>query len=171
MGRPTPEEYPEYYNQYLPLVKDGDILEILEEQSIYVQKFISAISEEQGNSTYAFGKWTIKEVLGHLLDTERVLAYRALRISRRDKQPMAGYDQDIYIKNSRYYKKSLKEIADEMLLLRAANLKFFQSFEEEDLMQTGTANEFEFSVRAILYILAGHELYHINFIKENYLNK
>lgn len=171
MNRPTPEEYPEYYNQYLHLVKDGDIIEILEEQSIYVQKFISTLTEEEGNSTYAFGKWTIKEIFGHLLDTERIWTYRALRISRQDKQPMPGYDQDDYVKNSRYYKKSLKEIADEMLLLRAANLKFFKSLEEEDLLKNGMANESEFSVRAILYILAGHELYHINFIKENYLNK
>jgi hypothetical protein len=171
MGRPTQEEYPEYYNQYLPLVKEGDIIEILEEQSAYVQKFITSITEEQGNSTYAFGKWTIKEVFGHLLDTERILAYRALRISRKDKQPMAGYDQDDYIKNSGYFKRTLKEIADEMLMLRAANLKFFKSFDEEALLQRGIANDFEFSVRAILYILAGHELYHINFIKENYLNK
>jgi hypothetical protein len=171
MERPTPEEYPEYYNQYLHLVKDGDIITILEEQSIYVQKFISSIPEEKGDSTYGFGKWTIKEVFGHLIDTERILAYRALRISRRDKQPMPGYDQDDYVKNAKFYRKTLKELADEMLLLRAANLKFFKSFDDEDLMLRGIANEFEFSVKAILYILAGHELYHINFIKENYLNK
>jgi hypothetical protein len=171
MERPTPEEYPEYYNQYLPFVKEGDIITILEEQSIYVQKFIASIPEEKGDSTYGFGKWTIKEIFGHLIDTERILTYRALTIARRDKQPMPGYDQDDYVKNAKFYKKTLKELADEMLLLRAANLKFFKSFDEEDLMQRGIANEFEFSVRAILYILAGHELYHINFIKENYLNK
>jgi hypothetical protein len=171
MDRPTPEEYPDYYNQYLNLVKDGEIISILEEQSVDVQKFIASIPEEKGDSTYAFGKWTIKEVFGHLIDTERILAYRALRIARRDKQSMPGYDQDDYVKNAKYYKKTLRELADEMLLLRAANLKFFQSFDEEDLLQRGVANEFEFSVRAILYILAGHELYHINFIKENYLNK
>jgi hypothetical protein len=170
MGRPAPEEYPEYYNQYLHLVKDGDIITILEEQSINVQKFIASIPEEKGDITYGFGKWTIKEIFGHLIDTERILAYRALRIARRDKQTLPGYDQDDYVKNAKYYKKPLKELADEMLLLRAANLKFFQSFDEDDLMQRGVANDFEFSVRAILYILAGHELYHINFIKENYLN-
>ena len=170
MGRPTPEEYPEYYNQYLHFVKDGDIIAILEEQSVFVQNFISTITEEQGDSTYGFGKWTIKEIFGHLIDTERILSYRALRIARKDKQPMPGYDQDDYVKNSGYYKRTLKEIADEMLLLRAADLKFFRTFNEEDLLQRGIANDFEFSVRAILYILAGHELYHINFIKENYLN-
>jgi hypothetical protein len=170
MDRPTPEEYPEYYNQYLNLVKEGDIINILEEQSLYVQKFIASIPEEKGNSTYGFGKWTVKEIFGHLIDSERILTYRALRIARKDKQPIPGYEQDDYVKNAKYYRKTLKEIADEMLLLRAANLKFFQSFDSEDMIQRGVANEHELTVRAILYILAGHELYHINFIKDNYLN-
>lgn len=170
MDRPTPEEYPVYYNQYLNLVKEGDIINILEEQSLYVQKFIASIPEEKGDSTYGFGKWTIKEIFGHLIDSERILTYRALRIARRDKQPLPGYEQDDYIKNAKYYRKTLKEIADEMLLLRAANLKFFQSFDSEDMIQRGVANDQEMTVRAILYILAGHELYHINFIKDNYLN-
>jgi hypothetical protein len=170
MGRPTQEEYPEYYNQYLQNVKDGDIITILEEQSIYVQKFIAAITEDKSNSTYGFGKWTIKEIFGHLIDTERILSYRALSIARKDKQNLPGYNQDDYVKNGGYFRRTLKEIADEMLLLRAANLKLFYNFDEEDLMQRGIANDFEFSVRAILYILAGHELYHINFIKNNYLN-
>lgn len=170
MGRPTPEEYPEYYNQYLKCIKDGDIITILEEQSIFVQKFIASIPEDKGDSTYGFGKWTIKEIFGHLIDTERILTYRVLSIARKDKQLLPGYDQDDYVKNGKYFKRTLKEIADEMLLLRAANLKFFHCFDEEDLMQRGIANDFEFSVRAILYILAGHELYHINFIKNNYLN-
>lgn len=170
MGKPTPEEYPYYCNQYLNLIKDGDIINILEEQSVLVQKFIASIPEEKADYTYGFGKWTIKEVFGHLINTERILTYRILKIVRRDKQPSSGYDQDDYIKNAKYFKKALKEIADEMLLLRAANLKFFQSFDEEDLMQRGFANDKEFSIRAILYILAGHELYHINFVKNNYLN-
>jgi|WetSurMetagenome_2_1015567.scaffolds.fasta_scaffold28494_3 hypothetical protein len=168
-SRPTPEEYSEYYNQYLNLIKDGDIINILEEQSSYIQKFISSIPEEKGDSTYGFGKWTIKEVFGHLIDTERILTHRILKIVRGDKQPSSGYDQDDYVKKAKYYKRTLKEIADEMLLLRAADLKFFQYFDDEDLMQRGIANDMEFSVRALLYILAGHELYHINFIKENYL--
>jgi hypothetical protein len=170
MDRPTTEEYPEYYNQYLSLVKDGDIIEILEEQSAYVQKFIASIPEDKGDSTYGFGKWTIKEIFGHLIDSERILTYRALRIARRDKQPLPGYDQDDYIKNAKYYRKTLKEIADEMLLLRAANLKFFKCLDSEDLIQRGIANDQEITVRALIFILAGHELYHINFIKDNYLN-
>ncbi|MFA5405223.1 MAG: DinB family protein, partial [Ignavibacteria bacterium] len=108
MDRPTAEEYPEYYNQYINLVKDGDIISILEEQSSYVQKFIASIPEEKGNSTYGFGKWTIKEVFGHLLDSERILAFRALRIARKDKQPLSGYEQDDYVKNAKYYRKTLK---------------------------------------------------------------
>jgi hypothetical protein len=170
MERPTPEEYPEYYNQYLNLVKEGDIIKILEEQSLYVQNFITSIPEDKADSTYGFGKWTIKEVFGHLLDSERILTYRMLRIARRDRQPLPGYDQDDYVKNSKFYKKTLKEIADEMLLLRAANLNFFKSLDSEDSIQRGIANDMEVSVRALLYILAGHELYHINFIKDNYLN-
>lgn len=171
MSRPLPEEYPEYYNIYINIVREGEILEILEEQSKEIQEFLSSLSVELGDHTYAFGKWTIKEVLGHLIDSERIFAYRALRIARKDKQSMPGYDSDEYVKNGNFFRRTVSDLREEMLLLRATNLKMFINFDENDLNQKGTANENEVSVRALLYLLAGHELHHINFIKNNYLGK
>ena len=170
MNRPLQDEYPDYYNLYLNEVKQGDIIEMLEEQSAETQKLLASISEESGDKAYAFGKWTIKELIGHLIDTERILSYRALRFTRKDKQNLAGYDQDEYVKYGNFFKRTVKDLADELLFLRAANLKLFKNFSQEDLLEKGKANDFVFSVRAILYILLGHEIYHINFLKENYLN-
>jgi hypothetical protein len=170
MNRPQPDEYPEYYNLYVNLVRDGDIVDILEQQSKDIQQFISSLKEESGDHTYAFGKWTIKEILGHLIDSERIFAYRALRIARKDKQNLPGYDSDEYVKSGNFYRRTLQDLREEMLLLRAANLKQFTNFDESDLSQKGVVNDMEFSVIAILYIMAGHELHHINFIKDNYLN-
>lgn len=170
MSRPLPDEYPEYYNLYINLVKDGDILDILEKQSKEIQQFLASLPEEKGDHSYAFGKWTIKEVLGHLIDSERIFAGRALRFARRDKQTLPGFDSDEYVKNGNFYRRTLQDLREEMLLLRAANLKLFSYFDENDLIQKGTANEYQFSVNSILYILAGHELHHVNFIKDNYLS-
>ena len=170
MSRPLQEEYPEYDNLYINLVKEGDILDILEKQSKEIQLFLTAISEEKGNHSYAFGKWTIKEILGHLIDSERILSCRAIRIARKDKQSLPGYDSDEYVKNANFYRRTMQDLCEEMLLLRAANLKQFMFFDDNDLNQKGIANEHEYSVNAILYIIAGHEIHHINFIKDNYLN-
>jgi hypothetical protein len=169
MSRPQEDEYPQYHNIYINLVKEGDIIKILEEQSQEIQKFLISLPEDIGDHSYAFGKWTIKEVLGHLIDSERILAYRALRFARRDKQNLPGYDSDEYVKNANFFKRTLLDLREEMLLLRAANLKQFICFDENALAQTGIANDCKFSVNAILYILAGHEHHHIKFIKDNYL--
>ena len=169
MSRPQPDEYPEYYNLYINLVGDGDIVDVLEQQSREIQHFLSTLNEESGDHTYAFGKWTIKEILGHLIDSERIFAYRALRIARQDKQNLPGYDADEYVKSGNFYRRTLQDFREEMLLLRAANLKQFANFDDNDLHQKGMANDMEFSVNAILYVMAGHELHHLNFIKNNYL--
>jgi hypothetical protein len=169
IDRPLPDEYPEYYNLYINLIQEGDIIGILEEQSSFAQGFFSAIPEEKGDYTYAFGKWTIKEVLGHMIDTERIMTYRLLRVVRKDKQSLPGFDQDEYVLSGQFFRRTMKDMIDEKLLLRAANLLMYKNIQEEDYMLRGTFNENEISARAIIYIIAGHELYHINFLKENYL--
>ena len=170
MDRPLQDEYPEYYNQYINLVKEGEIISILEEQSTFVQGFLSGITEELADKTYAFGKWTLKETLGHLIDFESIMAYRILCIIRGDKQSMPGFDQDEYVLKGKFFRRTVKDLTDEKLLVRASNLILFRTTDPIDFMLRGTFNDIEISVRAMLYIIAGHELHHINFIKENYLN-
>jgi hypothetical protein len=171
MNRPLADEYPEYYNQYINLVKEGDIISTLEEQSTFVQGFLTGLTEEIGNKTYAFGKWTLKETLGHMIDIERIMAYRFLRIVRQDKQPAPGFDQDEYVLYGKFFQRTIKDLTDEKLLVRASNLILFRNTDPEDLFLRGTFNDIEISARALLYIIAGHELHHIEFIKENYLGE
>ena len=167
--KPFPNEYPGHYTHYVDLVPEGNILDTFEKQSSITHEFLSNIPEELGDHTYAFGKWTIKDIVGHLVDTERIFSARALRIARGDMQALPGFEQDDYVKNANFFKRTLKDIVDERLMLRAANIKMFRSFDKLTYMERGIANDNEITVRAILYLLTGHEIYHINFIKENYL--
>jgi uncharacterized damage-inducible protein DinB len=167
--KPFPEEYPGHYTHYVDLVEDGNLLEIFEKQSAITHEFFNSIPEELGDYTYAFGKWTIKDIVGHLIDTERIFTVRALRIARGDKQPLPGFEQDDYVKNANFFKRSLKDLVDERLMLRAASIKMFRSFEPLTFIEKGVANDNEITVRAILFLLTGHEIYHIKYIRENYL--
>ena len=169
MSKPLPEEYPEYKFIYLNLLEDDDIVNILSSQSNELQELLKNVSEEDAEKSYAFGKWTLKEVIGHLLDNERVFIARALRIARGDKQRLTGYEPDDYIKNAKWFERTLKSLLEEMLLLRAADLLLIKSFDENDLQRRGFVEEDEYTVNAILYVTAGHEKHHINYIKENYL--
>jgi uncharacterized damage-inducible protein DinB len=167
--KPFPEEYPGHYTHYLNLVPDGNILDVFEKQSALTNEFFHSLTEEQGNHSYAFGKWTVKDILGHLIDTERIFSTRALRIARGDKQPNPGFEQDDYVKTGNFFQRSLKDLADEWMLLREANIKMFRSFDVLSFIAKGIANDNEITVRAVLYLLIGHEIYHIKFIKDNYL--
>ncbi len=167
--KPHPDEYPGHYTHYVALVPEGNILETFEQQSAVTHEFLSGIPEDTGDHTYAFGKWTIKDIVGHLIDTERIFSTRAMRIARGDKQALPGFEQDDYVKNANFFRRSLKDLVDERLMLRAANMKMFRSFDKHTFMEKGIANDNEITVRAIIYLLTGHEIYHLNFIKENYL--
>ncbi len=169
MAKPLPEEYPEFYSVYINLLEDDDIVNILSQQSNDLQNLLKNISDEDAGKSYAFGKWTLKEVIGHLLDNERVFIARALRIARRDKQRLPGYEPDDYVKNAKYFERSLKSLMEELLLLRAADLLLISSFDESDLTRRGIVDDYELTVNSTLFIFAGHEKHHINYIKENYL--
>lgn len=169
MSKPLPQEYPEYKFIYLNLLEDDDIVNILSGHSNELQELLKNVSEEDAEKSYAFGKWTLKEVIGHLLDNERVFIARALRIARGDKQRLPGYEPDDYIKNAKWFERTLKSLLEEMLLLRAADLLLIKSFDENDLQRRGFVEDDEYTVNAILYVIAGHEKHHINYIKENYL--
>lgn len=167
--RPLKEEYPPYYQHYIDLVKDIPILKALEDQVLDVQALISEVEEGQEDFAYAEGKWTIKQVIGHIIDTERILGYRALRFARKDKTPLPGFDENKFVENAHFQNQSLYNLAHEFGIVREANLALWRHFTEEDLSQTGTANGVEVSVRAILFMIAGHATHHIRVIKTNYL--
>lgn len=166
--RPSEKDYAPYYKSYIEKIKGDDIIDIFQEQLNTASEFFLLIPEEKGNYTYAEGKWCIKEVLGHLVDTERIFAYRALCIARGEKQSLPGYEQDDYVKEAGFNKRTLKDLSDEFAFLRKSNIALFNSFTESELNRRGIVNESEVTVRAILFIIAGHCMHHIKVIKEKY---
>lgn len=170
IAKPQPDEYPGYASMYMKwLPDDGLILMHLKDQLEKTRKFVSRLSAEQLQLQYAPEKWTIKEILVHIIDDERIYAYRALRIGRGDVTPLPGFDQDAFVPYSRAEHRSLGSILKEYATVRKATLSLFKSFTEEDLLRRGTANGHAVSVRALLYHLAGHELHHLYIIKDKYL--
>jgi hypothetical protein len=169
MNRPKPTEYPSYYEQYISLVKGDNIIRSLEEQILTMQNILSEVPEEKENFTYAQGKWTMKEVIGHVIDTERIFAYRALRFARQDKTELPGFDQDQYVPAGNFNKRTLYDLAHEFGIVRESNLIMFRNFDEKGWSSSGSANGKEISVRAIAYAMAGHALHHMNVIRTKYV--
>jgi hypothetical protein len=169
MNRPEKGEYAEYYERYVSLVEENDIVAVLENQLSDLLEFFKRITEEKSLFAYDEGKWSIKEVVGHLTDGERIFAYRALRISRADKTPIEGFEQDGYIENSNFNNTKISELAEELILTRKSNLIFFRNLTEEAWLRTGTASENSVSVRALAFIIAGHIRHHLKILNERYL--
>lgn len=168
--KPKPDEYDPYAIMYIKLLPDdGKVLYHLKNNFTKVKKFISSLPKKKLNYRYANDKWTIKEILVHLMDDERIFAYRALRIARGDTTPLPGFEQNDYVPFSRANERSLADIFAEYKTIRDATLSLFNSFSNDDLLRIGTANDHAVSVRALVYHLAGHELHHMNIIKERYL--
>lgn len=170
MQRPNQDEYAPYYHQYIKDVSQIDIIEYLAQQLDEAVKLFSGISESKSSFRYAEDKWSIKEVLGHIMDAERIFAYRALCISRNDKNNLPGFDENDFIRNSNYSALLTKDILEEFAALRQSNLKMFKNFSEEMWTRKGMANKNQVTVRAIAYILAGHALHHLNVLRERYLS-
>lgn len=168
-ARPETDEYAPYYGKYIALVPDGDIAATLAAQLEDTLALLRSISEAQGSYAYAPGKWSIRELLGHLIDTERVFAYRALCIGRNDKTPLPGFEQDDYVANTDFNARTLGSLIDEFAAVRQANLQLFKHFTDAEWQRRGTASEKEVSTRALAYIVAGHELYHRDILKTRYL--
>jgi uncharacterized damage-inducible protein DinB len=166
---PKPDEYVEFYAGYMKMIPHDNIIQLLEEGRDSLQRIINSLPVEKGNYSYADGKWSIKELLGHLADAERVMSYRAMSIARGEVQSLPGFEQDDYVNAADFNKRSLSSFADELLNLRNANLALFKSFDEETLARRGKANNYEFTVRAFMFIIAGHELHHLKILKERYL--
>lgn len=166
--RPSDNEYAVHYSRYIQLVPGDNVIEVLKEYDKTVN-FLKSIPAEKENFAYAPDKWSVKQVVGHIIDTERIMAYRALRISRNDKNPLPGYDQEDFIKYGNAQRRTVNDLADEFEAVRKANLLMFKTFNQEELQRRGTASGFEVTVNGLLYIIAGHELHHLNILKERYL--
>lgn len=169
MDRPETDEFYSYYNTYISLIVGNEVMPILEAQPAELRAMFSAVAEEKGGFAYEPGKWSIKEVLSHLIDGERIFAYRILRISRGDETPIEGFEQDGYIENSNANNRSFAELLEEFDLQRRSNLLLLKNISDEDSHRMGTASEKPISVRALVYIAAGHVRHHVNILKERYL--
>ena len=166
--RPQADEFPVYYKGYIDTVADDVLLE-LENQIELLPKFLSAISEEKASFAYAEGKWTIKEVLGHMLDTERIMSYRALCFARRDETALPGFDENVYVKHAHFNDRTLQSLLDEFVVLRKSTMYLLKSFNQEELNRSGISNDKPITVRALIFILAGHVNHHQHILKERYL--
>lgn len=163
------DEYPAVYASYIDTIT-GDVMDVLTEQITTFPEFLASIPPGKSEYAYAEGKWTIKQVIGHVLDTERVMAYRALRFARNDTKELVGFEPEDFVANARFNERSLESFAEEFILVRKSNLMLFRSFNEHELARKGIASERLISVRAFLYIIAGHLNHHRNMIRERYLN-
>ncbi len=169
IGPPDPSEYASYYGRYISLVGGGDILAVLEGQPRETLALLSGLTGNQGDYRYAPDKWTMKEVLGHVIDTERIMAYRALRMARNDRTPIEGFEQDDYVRHGNFGNRGLADLLEELVCVRRASLFLFQRLSPEAWMRRGIANQNEISVRALAYVIAGHELHHRRILKDRYL--
>lgn len=169
--KPSVGEYPTYFESYIDQVPEGELPDILLNQLEVTTALLSNLKESQANYRYAPGKWTLKEVLGHISDTERIMSYRLLRMSRGDQTPLQGYDEDEYVKEASFHSRSLDDLLEEFRAVRLATHALMKSLSEESWLRKGFANDKEISVRAIAYIIAGHELHHVNMIQERYLSR
>ncbi len=168
IARPEPGEYAPYYQHYISLVAGNDILATLDAQRRQMLLLLSGRDEADGDFRYAPDKWSVKELLGHVCDTERIFAYRALRISRADRTPVEGFEQDDYVRNSPFANRPLAEVIEDYIAVRRATLALLRNLEEPAWNRRGVANKNEVSVRALAYMIAGHELHHRRILEEKY---
>ena len=171
IARPAPDEHIEYYGKYIRLVPGDDALAALETQIGDTLRLLAPLTEARALHRYAPGKWSVKEVVGHIMDSERVFAYRALRFARADQTPLPGFDENTYVPAARFDRLTVHALADELDLVRRSNLCFFRALEPEAWLRRGTANQSPVSVRALAFIIAGHGRHHVGILRERYLGK
>ena len=169
MNRPEKNEYAEFYAGYVALVEEPDIIAALRNQTADLQNLLAGVSAEKENYRYAEGKWSIRELLGHIVDGERVFSYRALRISRGDETPLAGFEENFYVAGSNFSNVKLADTLEEFSLLRRSNVLLFKNLIDEMWRRTGTASDAAVSVSALAYIMVGHVRHHVNILQTRYL--
>jgi hypothetical protein len=169
MKRPGADEYLPYYETYVRLVPDGDIVALLESQIKETRELVGKIPDSRGTFRYASGKWSVNEIMGHLIDAERMFANRALRFARGDKTPLPGFEQDDYVAGAGFDSYPLSELLAEFEAVRKDTCFLLRHLTDEATTRRGVANGAEISVRALAYIAAGHELHHRAVIRDKYL--
>lgn len=167
MNLPQPSEYSGHVKTYISLV-NGDVIELLERQTTEFPELINSLAAK-ADYAYAPGKWTIKEIVGHVIDTERIFVYRMTAFARAEQAAQPGFEQDDYVTNASFSDRNLSDLIEEFVFLRKANLYFFRSLNEAELDRSGTASDRKISVRAILFATAGHLIHHTQIINERYL--
>lgn len=166
---PDSSEYAHFYSTYVSLVPKENIIQTLSDQMHEVFTLLNSLPGEKAYFKYAPDKWTLKEVIGHIIETERVFAYRAFAISRGDTQHLPGMDQDKYMLGNNYNKRSVANLSNEYLAVRVSTIHLFNTMTQEMISKKGNASGFEVTVRALAFIIAGHNLHHYNIIKKKYL--
>jgi hypothetical protein len=169
LARPERSEYAEYYGRYIDRVPDGPILDTLARQLEESLRLLAGLSEALALFRYAPGKWSVKEVVGHVIDVERVFACRALHFARGERQHLPGIEQDEYVAAAGFDARPLPDLVTEFETLRRSNLVFFAGLDEQACLRRGTASGYEFTVRAFPWIVAGHERHHLSVLRERYL--
>ena len=169
MNRPDSTEYAPYFEKYVFQVADGEIVVTLGRQIESTLSLIRGLSEAQGDHRYAPGKWSVKEVIGHLIDAERIFAYRAMRFARKDATPLAGFDENSYVENASFGSRTLADLAEEFEHTRKSHLYLFKHLDSDAGLRRGHANNNEATVRALAYMIAGHELHHVDILRTRYL--
>lgn len=167
-ARPAASEYAPYYGKYIATVGDGDIVSLLRESGRELDTALAGVDESRGGHRYADGKWSVREVIGHLIDAERIFSYRALRIARGDATPLPGFDQDPYVAASNAEARSVADLRDEMRAVRESTTRLFASLADDAWARVGTASENPVSVRALAYITLGHQHHHLRILRERY---
>ena len=164
-------EYAPYFERYIQLsvLKGITIIENLENAQDEFERVLRHLPDEKHSYSYAAGKWTLKELIQHIIDTERVFCYRALSFARNDQTPLPGFDQDVFIDNDTANERDYYDLLDEMKVLRESSIQLFKSFSKEALLRIGVASDNKMSVRALGYLFSGHQIHHINIVKERYL--
>ncbi|MEH7247322.1 DinB family protein [Neobacillus niacini] len=169
LKRPVENEYPEYYLPYINLVPQGDLLQILQENLQEVVNLFEGISEEKAYYRYAPGKWSVKELLGHITDTERIMCYRLLRVGRGDQTPLAGFNENDYVQGSQTNNLSMEAILEDFKAVRNATISLIRNLPAAAWANKGNANGLEITTRAIAYIIAGHQIHHCKIVEDRYL--
>ncbi len=168
MTRPEADEYVPYFGKYIQLVPEGDLMELLRSQQTGSCVQLSRLDEARALHRYAPGKWSVKEVIGHLADGERVFSYRALRFARADETPLAAFEENEWVPAARFDRRPLSSLLAEWTAVRGATVALFSSFDETEWARRGTANDNVMSVRALACCIAGHELHHMALLRDRY---
>ena len=167
IARPGADEHTAYFGKYVERVPDGDLVALLRDQIADTAAMLRR-SRDRADFAYAPGKWTVKQVVGHLADVERVMAYRALSIARHDQTPLPGFDENAWVDNANFASRTLDDLVDELEVVRASTVQLASHLDAEDFARRGTSNGNPMSVRALFYIIAGHERHHVALFGERY---